>query len=473
MRRRHNNTNYNCDSQDETKHSSASRSKNYSNRLTWGLHQLFNSANKRSKVIITLCLILSFLLIYFFVSIRFTNQVVPQPSIKSVERLSNGIAKLSNILVESREETTEQEVRNVTHMMPSETNHVSLSDLNLTEDSFLRTLKSSLIQDSKSAPGKGLLPYKEKIRRNGKRRPEVPNILRIGILAPPGFLTTTVTKWIVDYLSQTQDLFRGRMEIVPFQPIPSSHVPPYGYGKNHGWDKIIRLTTAPILLGVVDMMLFTLAYNRLEVELIGYTNGNGSKNDQLTRSVLSGMLRQYVRWHCRLSHVAAHTSVYTIHLTPQVLQWYPERIIQNVTNFIIQEPQHRMKIEKDIPITLPEGEKIELKQHIQNIELFIANNIQEKEKAECQKYVESYRCILQKELDSTEKLKAWPCLSLWENVTRRNAYKNKDGVDRGNIQEFLLFQTASRLGPDCGANFVTCTIQQDLCEEASDLSLCI
>ena len=471
MRRRHNNINYNYNTKYETENISESRSQKDSNRLTWGLHQLFNSTNERSKVIITLCLILSFFLLIYFFSV--SMRLVSQTSIKPVEHLSNGIANLSNILIESREETTEQEVRNIALMMPPETNHVALLDLNLTEDSFLHTLKSSFIQDSKSVPGKGLLPYEEKIRRNGKRRPEAPDILRIGILAPPGFLTTTVTKWIVEYLSQTQDLFRDRMEIVPFKLIPSSHVPPYGYGKNHGWDKIIRLTTVPILLGVVDMMLFTLAFNRLEVEIIGYDNVNGRKNDPLTRSVLSGMLRQYVRWHCRLSHVAAHTSVYTIHLTPHILQWYPERIIQNMTNFIIQEPQHRMKIEKDFPFTLPEGEKIKLKQHIQNIESFVANNMQEKDKAECKKYVESYRCILQKELDSTDQLKAWPCLSLWENVTRRDAYKNKDGVDRGNIQEFLLFQTANRLGPDCGANFVTCTIQQDLCEEASDLSHCI
>jgi hypothetical protein len=184
------------------------------------------------------------------------------------------------------------------------------------------------------------------------------------------------------------------------------------------------------------------------------------------------MLRQYVRWHCRLSHVAAHTAVETVFLSPEALQLYPEAIIQNVTNFIFQNPQDRIYIAKNAPIVIPERERLKLSEHIRNIELYSSEYLQESE-SDCRDFEKSFHCILRDELDSTNQLQDWPCRSLWENIPRHQMSITNDTVSHNNLQDLLLFQMASRLGPTCQAEFVNCTVREDLCVEAVDLSGCV
>jgi len=334
------------------------------------------------------------------------------------------------------------------------------------EEAFLRTLKSSDPMVLPTSPQDEI-----NSERNIRPKKDTP-VKRIGILAPPGYVSTMVSKWIKRQVIEFKSSSNSTQALIKVDVISTSHAPPYGYGKNHGWHKIIRLTTLPVFFGVADAMLFLLASNSIDI----YDDTNALDGD-LMISTLSGMLRQYVRWHCRLSHVASHTAVHTVNLCPESLLVNPEDIIQDVVNFIFELPRDAQLI-GDIPIVFPDEERLKLSRDIQNIERFVNHKLQYNEEGDmkdCDSATQSYQCILQEELDSTNQLQAWPCRSLWENNPRRQTGvtdMNKDGVSRSNLHDFLLFQMASRLGPDCQAYQVKCTIQKDLCEEASDLSLC-
>lgn len=78
-----------------------------------------------------------------------------------------------------------------------------------------------------------------------------------------------------------------------FQFILDSHVPAYGYGKNHGWSRIIRIVRSPILQAL-QLLHTSQRFHSAEAP-----------------SLLESQVRQLVRWHCRLSHVAAHTRMLT------------------------------------------------------------------------------------------------------------------------------------------------------------------
>lgn len=77
--------------------------------------------------------------------------------------------------------------------------------------------------------------------------------------------------------------------------VVSSNVPAYGYGKNHGWTRIIRLTR-----GLLPHAFTLLQSNS--------SSGQGIPTD----IAFSTQVRQIVRWNCRLSHVAAHTKMLTV-----------------------------------------------------------------------------------------------------------------------------------------------------------------
>lgn len=78
------------------------------------------------------------------------------------------------------------------------------------------------------------------------------------------------------------------------QVVFSFHVPPYGYGKNHGLSRILRLTQDPKsnLIGTS-----TAASSRI--------TGDGTTFPEEMKPL--DRLRNYMRWHCRLTHVSAHT----------------------------------------------------------------------------------------------------------------------------------------------------------------------
>lgn len=72
----------------------------------------------------------------------------------------------------------------------------------------------------------------------------------------------------------------------------STNVPAYGYGKNHGWSRIVRIVSK-----VPEHALKVLERNRQESP---------------SQSLYAAQLEQLMRWHCRLNHVAAHSSMLSV-----------------------------------------------------------------------------------------------------------------------------------------------------------------
>jgi hypothetical protein len=104
---------------------------------------------------------------------------------------------------------------------------------------------------------------------------------RIGLLAPPNSGA--------EVLLRTIKRVKPNLDSEKAEILYESAVPAYGYGKNHGWSRIVRFVRSPILQAL---------------QLL-------SEEQILEPSVLESQVRQLVRWHCRLSHVAAHTRMLT------------------------------------------------------------------------------------------------------------------------------------------------------------------
>lgn len=180
------------------------------------------------------------------------------------------------------------------------------------EDKFLETLDSCIVKDDDPKPKKCFeecavtISKEEAIAMNKTSDSESYKEgeciqMRIGILAPPGAIPDAIFELIQNI---THNMFpEGSKGRDFFQIIRSTHVPPYGYGKNHGWTKIIRLVTDPLPLALTDTFLYYQTnYKKRDED----TEVNLVKEEREFTQIQS-LLRQTIRWHNRLSHVAAHT----------------------------------------------------------------------------------------------------------------------------------------------------------------------
>ena len=114
---------------------------------------------------------------------------------------------------------------------------------------------------------------------------------RIALLAPPSQAADAFFAWYVALAK------RGGATARKVEWVQTSHAPPYGYGKNHGYTRIVRLAL-PLLSSVAAS-----------------SQGNAAES-----------LAQHVRWHCRVSHVAAHTAQLTVRSASDLLDVVERRL---------------------------------------------------------------------------------------------------------------------------------------------------
>ena len=76
---------------------------------------------------------------------------------------------------------------------------------------------------------------------------------RIGIFVPPTFIGQSMAQLIQHVILQTGD----EIHMLDVEIIITSHVPVYGYGKSHGYTKLIRVVEMPLSLGVMDAYLYS------------------------------------------------------------------------------------------------------------------------------------------------------------------------------------------------------------------------
>lgn len=128
-------------------------------------------------------------------------------------------------------------------------------------------------------------------------------IQRIGILSPDNRFDWQKFADSVQLLDVKRNGAKPRV-------IASTHVPAYGYGRNHGWSKIVRIVDD------IDIQAYLLLkHNKVNDHFMDLFGVQVSYVWNLilicfVNHILS-QIRQLLRWHCRLNHVAAHTSMLT------------------------------------------------------------------------------------------------------------------------------------------------------------------
>ena len=146
---------------------------------------------------------------------------------------------------------------------------LSLSKLTAVENNYESTMRSCL----------GKMCFDQPV--------ESTELVRVGLLAPP----LSGVNVIMDMLVAAGVKNSSKLEVVP-----DAHVPPYGYGKNHGWSRLVRVVRRLV------PHAFALVADKYEPH-----------NDRF-KELFRRQIQQLMRWHCRLNHVAAHTSMLTIFL---------------------------------------------------------------------------------------------------------------------------------------------------------------
>ena len=190
-----------------------------------------------------------------------------------------------------------------------------------------------------------------------------------------------------------------------------THAPPYGYGKTHGLTRIVRLAL-PLLL-------------------------DGNK---------TGLLRQTIRWHCRVSHVAAHTALLTL---DEIDLSDPRKLSDRLLSFVGVKLDRNIldRAEADFSNTVAQVLYDEILAVRRSLLLFDKGGPNTK----------AYVSALASELRDTHDLRDWPCQSLWVKPPGDPQLQQQD--------EALVRQRAPHMAPNCSAPFVQCTVARDTCEQ--------
>lgn len=216
------------------------------------------------------------------------------------------IARLEQQLAASKkqEEKTKDEYAEVTkrlQMLQTQRNkEASVSSVSSSDLSALQKMEKDYVSTLRSCLGANC--FDEPI--------EPIKLFRVGILAPP----SSGTNVILDMLLRAGVKNSSKLEV-----LGDTHVPPYGYGKNHGWSRIVRLVRR------LPQHAFTILedgsgrykYQPSSSASSGKSSPSpeveSAQNKQFSE-LYTRQIKQLMRWHCRLNHVAAHTSMLTIFL---------------------------------------------------------------------------------------------------------------------------------------------------------------
>lgn len=307
-------------------------------------------------------------------------------------------------------------------------NFVEVEDL-LHEDWFTDTIKSCVPGDTKKC--KEFIP--DPIDKAKK-------VQRVALVAPPGDISGSLLNRLEQVMLQHNH--RSKKEhLLDIDVVETTHVPPYGYGKTHGWTKIIRLVPQPLTLEVTDAL-----QNVLEP---------GESHRNITLLDLKAGMRQILRFHCRLSHVAAHTA--TLSIPFMDLLDDPMEITKTIQSFLAPGDNLQGKAVDDDTITesiadddqaglfdSEESYGTQMLSYVQSISGVNVDDVLDK--------------VLMEEMKKTNNMTQWPCPSFWAAGDEPEPLKLSPIVQR----------LAKALSPDCSAPFTSCFVARDKCEEKGD-----
>lgn len=296
------------------------------------------------------------------------------------------------------------------------------------EEMFQSTIKSCLPSEKQNC--KTFMPTP----KEGEE-----SVQRVAVITPPGTVATSLLKKVEQIAFEHNHLeSKSEPEI---DLIPRSNVPPYGYGKTHGLTKIIRVIPQPLVLEVTDALQIML--------------GPGESYRKITLDDLKAALRIILRFHCRLSHVAAHTAILSVPFMDLVTN--PATVHGQLTSFLVpndlgSSPKERDDVVAEITGDDDQGEEFDAEESYGSQ---ILTFIQSMTSSDVYKILDQ---VLVEEMEKTKNLTVWPCPSFWAAGDEPDVLKLSPVVQR----------IAEAISPDCNDPMASCFVQRDKCEAQKD-----
>ena len=191
----------------------------------------------------------------------------------------------------------------------------------------------------------------------------------------------------------------------------------YGYGKNHGWTRIVRVVHSIIPHAFA---------------LLSQSSGNYSSK------LLSLQIKQLMRWNCRLSHVAAHTRMLTI-FTDDLIK-SPVFQLDQIMSFV-----KNIKFSNRDLYTTQDQFKNNFIKDLNGYDGNINKFIDKLTISQRQDIIET----IKNELKDSQRQMKWPCLFF-----RPLEQETKDMSEK-------LIMSANMLSANCSSSFVTCSVPHD------------
>lgn len=209
-----------------------------------------------------------------------------------------------------------------------------------------------------------------------------------------------------------------------------------------GWTKIIRIVPQPLVIGALDAL-----YHFLQ---------EGQSLEDISASDIKSSLRLQIRYHCRLSHVAAHTSLMSLDLNEETLDPSSslDALIEKLQEFLGAGLKGFQ--DKDSSTLVSLGSVLE--RDFYEMVLRSTNTLTHAQMEINGSILKELDTVLLSELRISRNLTAWPCESFWTVGSQDSPLELSPVVAR----------VAKSMSPDCTANYTSCWVQRDLCEARGD-----
>ena len=361
---------------------------------------------------------------------------------------------------------------------------------------------------------------KDKQKCNTYIPPENQNRQRVAILSPPGILTNEfmiLLQHAIDTYYKNPSMSSTTIDRIAIDVIRTSHIAPYGYGKTHGYTRIIRIIPTPLILGVADML-----HNVSSQSSSSSPESPPGTDIIITTDDWKSAVRQLIRYHCRLSHISAHTALWSITTheilvvsasslgsggnkkTTELLKQFMKQIydflglvqydddennndqeqllLQEVDELFLSSlsssinngsngdssylySYYETEMEKKVSRML--SRTIQYQQQQQQEKALSSSSSLSTTITTVEQLLQELDTVLVNELKQTKNLSTWPCLSFW-TVGSSNDNHNGNGNNGNNQMSPMIQYLAKQLSPNCDAPFTKCFVARDVCEYHGD-----
>lgn len=285
---------------------------------------------------------------------------------------------------------------------------------------------------------------------------------RIAIMAPPGTMDASLLQFIRIVLMKGEK--GDEIAATQVEVIPATNMAPYGYGKTHGYTRVVRIVPQPLLLGATNTLKAALQSSSSSLSL----------ND-ITLNDLKAAMRQQIRYHCRLNHIAAHTAMWTIGIedfSEVEMPWLVETA-QSFFGLDMEQDDLFHKVNSEYEGgAFDEDKSNQGDKEEEDTNRLAALNDMYSEGSKLMSLLQTkvnaknaandmlriLDDVLLDEMQISSNLTAWPCESFWTV-----------GEPGHRLEISPIISSISRaMSPNCTAPYTSCFVKKDECEARGD-----